>query len=73
MSLVRIKDGEMKVLDHKGDNFLGGTDFDQLIVEKLVVPKLKAKFAFADLEKELTSAEELTTTSTRGCCAGPRK
>ncbi len=57
VALVRIKDGEMKVLDHEGDNFLGGTDFDQLIVEKLVVPKLKTKFAFADLEKELTSAE----------------
>ena len=57
VALVRIKDGEMKVLDHEGDNFLGGTDFDRLLVEQLVAPKLREKFAFIDLEKELTSVE----------------
>jgi molecular chaperone DnaK len=29
VALIKIKDGEMKVLDHEGDNFLGGADFDQ--------------------------------------------
>ena len=37
MALVKIVEGELTVLDHEGDNFLGGTDFDALIVEKLVV------------------------------------
>ena len=55
VALVRIQDGEMKVLDHEGDNYLGGTDFDRLIVEKLLVPKLEAKYSFASLENDLKS------------------
>ena len=34
VALVKIKEGEMKVIDHEGDNFLGGDDFDQQIVEQ---------------------------------------
>ncbi len=56
VALVRIKDGEMRVLDHEGDNFLGGGDFDDLIVMKLIVPKLKAAGKFHDLERQLKSA-----------------
>ena len=55
VALVRIKDGEMKVLDHEGDNFLGGTDFDRLIVEKLLVPKLEAGYSFTKLVEKLQS------------------
>jgi molecular chaperone DnaK (HSP70) len=32
VALIKIKEGEMKVLDHEGDNFLGGADFDNLIL-----------------------------------------
>lgn len=55
VALVRIKEGEMKVLDHEGDNFLGGTDFDRLIVEKLIIPKLESQFSFSKLEEQLKS------------------
>ena len=55
VALVRIRDGEMKVLDHEGDNFLGGTDFDRLIVEKLIIPKLESQFSFSKLEEQLKS------------------
>ena len=55
VALIKIKDGEMKVLDHEGDNFLGGIDFDNLIVEKLVIPFLNKKFKFNNLENELKS------------------
>ena len=44
VALVKIHEGEMKVLDHEGDNFLGGADFDNLIVEKLIVPVLEKKY-----------------------------
>ena len=33
VALVRIVEGELKIVDHEGDNYLGGTDFDALIVE----------------------------------------
>jgi molecular chaperone DnaK len=39
VALIKIKDGEMKVIDHEGNNFLGGADIDQMIVDKLVIPK----------------------------------
>lgn len=33
VSLVRLQDGEMTVLDHGGDNYLGGADFDRAVFE----------------------------------------
>lgn len=56
VALVKIQDGEMKVIDHEGDNFLGGADFDRLIVEKMLIPKLQATGNFEDLENEMKSA-----------------
>jgi molecular chaperone DnaK len=56
VALIKIKDGEMKVLDHEGDNFLGGADFDNMIVEKLVIPKILEKYSFSNLEDEMKSA-----------------
>ena len=56
VALIKIKDGEMKVLDHEGDNFLGGADFDNMIVEKLVIPKILEKYSFTNLEDEMKSA-----------------
>ncbi|QNN44464.1 Hsp70 family protein [Pedobacter roseus] len=56
VALIQIKDGEMKVLDHEGDNFLGGADFDNLIVEKIIIPKLYENYKFSDLEEKMKSA-----------------
>ncbi|MEM7103775.1 MAG: Hsp70 family protein [Bacteroidota bacterium] len=56
VALVSIFEGEMKVLDHEGNNFLGGTDFDLKIIEELVIPHLESEGKFTDLERELKSA-----------------
>ena len=56
VALIEIKDGEMKVLDHEGDNFLGGADFDNMIVERLVIPKICEKYKFSNLEDDMKSA-----------------
>jgi molecular chaperone DnaK len=56
VALVQIADGEMKVIDNEGDNFLGGADFDKLIVEELVIPYLKTVGTFDNLEQEMKSA-----------------
>lgn len=56
VALIEIRDGEMKVLDHEGDNFLGGADFDNMIVEKLVIPKICEKYNFSNLEDDMKSA-----------------
>ena len=56
VALVRIVEGELTVVDHEGDNFLGGMDFDQLIVENLIVPVLERKGRFEDLLPQMKSA-----------------
>lgn len=56
VALVKIQDGEMKVIDHEGDNFLGGADFDRLIIERMLIPKLEGAGSFEDLENEMKSA-----------------
>jgi molecular chaperone DnaK len=53
IALVEIKDGEMKVKDHEGNNFLGGTDFDTLIVERLIVPHIIAETGIDDFYDQL--------------------
>lgn len=55
VALVRIKDGEMKIIDHEGDNFLGGSDFDEVIVKKILIPKLEQAGNFQNLEQQMTS------------------
>ncbi|MBS0031191.1 Hsp70 family protein [Chitinophaga sp. 22321] len=56
VALVKIVDGEMRVTDHEGDNYLGGVDFDIAIIEKLVVPHLQQQGAYPELLTELRSA-----------------
>lgn len=55
IALVKITDGEMKVIDHEGNNFLGGLDFDLMIVEQLIVPEIIARTGIQDFEKQLTT------------------
>lgn len=55
VALVKIVEGELTVLDHEGDNYLGGTDIDALIVEKIVVPELERRGNFANLLGEMKS------------------
>lgn len=55
VALIKVKDGELKVIDHEGDNFLGGADFDDLMVEKIIIPHLNKNFSFTDLETKMKS------------------
>lgn len=57
VALVSIKEGEMKVIDHEGDNFLGGTDFDRMIVENFIIPHLEKEGNFTNLKDEMQSAK----------------
>ena len=56
VALLSVDEGEMKVLDHEGDNFLGGSDFDRLIIEKIVIPYLEKKCNFIQLKDELQNS-----------------
>jgi len=55
VALVKIVEGELKIMDHEGDNYLGGMDFDVWIVERIVVPALDKKGTFTDLLAQMKS------------------
>lgn len=54
-ALVKVEDGIIKVIDTEGDNFLGGKNLDEAIVENIFIPYLQNKYAidsvFEDAEK----------------------
>ncbi len=55
VALVKILEGELMVVDHEGDNYLGGSDFDAMIVEKLLVPEINRRGKFDDLLVQMKS------------------
>lgn len=55
VALVKIVEGELTVVDHEGDNYLGGSDFDAAIVEKIIVPQIAERGKFTDLLAQMKS------------------
>jgi molecular chaperone DnaK len=44
-SIVAIRDGQLTVVKHAGDNYLGGADLDWMIVEELMIPDLQLRYS----------------------------
>lgn len=57
-ALVSISHRELKVVDHKGNNFLGGLDLDNLVVEKILCPKIEAKTGLSGLWQNMVKGED---------------
>ncbi len=55
VALVKIVEGELTVVDHEGDNYLGGSDFDAMLVEKVIVPEICRRGKFTDLLAQMKS------------------
>jgi molecular chaperone DnaK len=49
VAIVSATEEELKIIDHEGNNFLGGLDFDILILNELILPQLKQQGAFSQL------------------------
>ena len=49
VALMSAKEGRLSVVDHCGDNYLGGKDFDWKIVENIIHPVLKKEFDLPNL------------------------
>lgn len=43
-ALIKADDGTINVVNHGGDNFLGGSDIDRALVEKVIAPKIAAEY-----------------------------
>ena len=55
VALVEVDERELKVKDHQGDNYLGGADFDNIIVQHLIIPFIEESIGVTDLWKSLRS------------------
>jgi molecular chaperone DnaK len=50
-ALIKSEDGTINVVNHGGDNFLGGSDIDWAIVEEVLVPRLLNEFHLKDFTR----------------------
>lgn len=48
-ALIKVEDGIMQVFDTEGDNYLGGKNLDEAIVDKLIIPYLQANFSIESI------------------------
>jgi molecular chaperone DnaK len=55
VALVKIVEGELTVVDHEGDNYLGGSDFDASLVEQVITPEIERRGRFTDLLAQMKS------------------
>lgn len=54
VALISSKGGSLTVLGHNGDNFMGGKDFDKLIMNEVIVPEIKKHYSLAQFEEKNT-------------------
>lgn len=50
-AVMGVRDGEIKVVNHGGDNHLGGKQIDWAIVEELFIPALNSKHRLTDFRR----------------------
>jgi molecular chaperone DnaK len=55
VAIVSISDAELTVIDHKGDNYLGGLDFDNLLVERIILKQLFQRPNLKNLQAQAAS------------------
>lgn len=51
-ALVSKRDGDLRVLNHAGDPFLGGKLIDWALIERLLVPAAAAELGLADMRRD---------------------
>lgn len=47
-ALIKVEDGIMKVIDTEGENWLGGKNLDEAIVDQIILPYIEDNFSFND-------------------------
>lgn len=50
-ALMKADDGVIDVVNHGGDNYLGGADIDWAIIEKLILPRIAGQFNLPDFTR----------------------
>ncbi len=50
-AIIQLRDGEFTVLNHRGDNYLGGKLIDWRIVDELLIPAARTELGLPDLAR----------------------
>lgn len=50
-ALIKAQDGLINVVHHGGNNFLGGSDIDWALLDKVIVPSLSTEFDLPDFSR----------------------
>jgi len=61
-TLIKVSDGIIKVVDHTGDNYLGGKNLDEAIVDQIFIPYLKENFTIDSIienQEKFTAFKEM--------------
>ena len=46
VALLQLRDGIIRVVNHCGDNYLGGKDIDNAILDRVILPRIEEEFGF---------------------------
>lgn len=58
-ALLRVEDGIMQVYDTEGDNYLGGKNLDEAIVDKIIIPYLRQHYSIDGIMADPVKKEVL--------------
>ncbi len=58
-ALLKVTDGIRQVIDTEGDNYLGGKNLDEAIVDKIIIPYLQENFVIDELLRDNNKANIL--------------
>ncbi|MBR1871357.1 MAG: Hsp70 family protein [Kiritimatiellae bacterium] len=50
-AVMKAQDGDIQVVNHGGDNFLGGADIDWGVIEKIIIPEITASYNLPDFKR----------------------
>jgi molecular chaperone DnaK len=59
IAIVSTREGQLSVLEHRGNNMLGGMDFDRLMVMKLLWPRLQTLFKLPEASRAIPNYRRL--------------
>jgi len=49
--LMKAEDGAINIVNHGGDNYLGGSDIDWTVIDKLIIPQLASNHNLPDFSR----------------------
>lgn len=48
IAVISTRDGRLNVIEHRGNNLLGGKDIDRLIVDQILLPAISGQYDLSD-------------------------